>query len=310
VFFAGSDEQKARFVSPFLEGRGAPLAALANTEPGGSANYAAPPPHGTKTKARVDGDSWVIDGEKQWVSSATGWEGKGADVLFVVCRTEAAQDAPAGLSIIAVPQGTAGLEPVRFIDTLGHRAHLCPVFRLEGVRVPIGNLVGPRGGAQAVVASCFSGTAAIVGAMSVGVMRAAFDFALNFCRTDARGGPQPIIEYPTVGYALADAKGAIEACRWLALRASAAMDAEEPCALELNLHAKVFCSETAVRVLTDLMRVVGIDSYDHTLPLAALLQDAMALPLFDGGNNGVRRRQLHAILKADGYDPLGSIGAQ
>jgi nitroalkane oxidase len=308
VFVAGTDEQKARYVSPFLECRGAPLAALANSEPGGSANFAAPAPHGTRTQARLEGGSWVIDGEKQWVSSATGWDGKGADFVFVVCRTPAGQGAPAGLSIIAVPRGTPGVEPVRFLDTLGHRAHLLPVFRLNGVRVPRENLVGPLGGAQAVVAESFSGTAAIVGAMSVGVMRAAFDFALRFCRSDARGGPHPIIDYPTVGYALADAKGAIEACRWLALRASAAMDAQEPCALELNLHAKVYCSETAVRVITDLMRVVGIDSYDHRLPLAGLLQDALVLPLFDGGNNGVRRRQLHAILKAEGYDPHGSIG--
>jgi len=307
IFIAGNDAQRSQYVAPFLEGTGAPLAALANSEPGGSANYAAAPPHGTRTTAHIEGDSWVIEGEKHWVSSATGWDGKGADVLCVVCRTAASGDAPAGLSIIAVPAGTPGFEPVHSFDTLGHRAHVVPHFRLRSVRVPQGSLIGPMGGAQPLVAASFSGTAAAVGAMSVGLMRNAFGFALEFCRTDARGGPHPIVGYPTVGYALADAKGAIESCRWLSLRAAAAMDAQEPCALELALHAKVFCSETAVRVITNLMSVVGIDSYDHRLPLAGLLQDAMALPLFDGGNMGVRRRQLHAILQQPDYDALATV---
>ena len=64
-----------------------------------------------------------------------------------------------------------------------------------------------------------------------------------------------------------------------------------------------------MRVITDLMRVVGVDSYDHQLPLGHLLQDALALPIFDGGNMGVRRRQLHAMLKRPDYDPRLACGA-
>jgi nitroalkane oxidase len=79
-------------------------------------------------------------------------------------------------------------------------------------------------------------------------------------------------------------------------------------AQELAIEAKVHGSETAVRVLTDLMRVVGVESYNHTLPLGRLLQDALALPLFGGGNIGVRRRQLHALLKRPEYDPLMTSG--
>jgi nitroalkane oxidase len=74
------------------------------------------------------------------------------------------------------------------------------------------------------------------------------------------------------------------------------------------LHAKVFGSETAVRVIADLMRVVGIDSYDRNLPLGDLLQDALVLPLFDGGNMGVRRRQLHTLVQGPDYDPLAAAG--
>ena len=97
---------------------------------------------------------------------------------------------------------------------------------------------------------------------------------------------------------------AIEATRYLCWRACHGVDLRSPGADEMAIEAKVYGSETAVRVLTDLMRVVGVESYDHAFPLGRLLQDALALPVFGGGNIGVRRRQLHAILKRPEYDPL------
>jgi nitroalkane oxidase len=138
------------------------------------------------------------------------------------------------------------------------------------------------------------------------LMRAAFDFTLDFARKERRGGIHPIIEHQAVGYALADAKIAIESTRYFCWRACQAVDLQSPGAQELAVGAKIHGSETAVRVLTDLMRVVGIESYDHALPMGRLLQDALALPLFGGGNIGVRRRQLHAILKGAEYDPLAA----
>lgn len=310
IFMAGTDEQRKRYVAPFLETRGAPLASLANSEPGGSANFAAPKPaDGTRTRAVSNGDGWVISGQKQWISSASGWDGSGADLMCVVCRT--AQDGPpdTSISILAVTGPVEGLVVERQADSLGHRAHLTPRFRLENVRVPADAVIGAVGGGKSLVEGSFSGTAALVGVMAVGVMRAAFDVALRFAKCEYRGGPVPIIDHQAVGYALADAKAAIEASRYLSWRACHALDAMEPGALELSLQAKVFASETAVRVISDLMRVVGIDSYDHELPLAGLLQDAHVLPLFDGGNLGVRRRQLHEVLRDPAYDPLTASGA-
>jgi butyryl-CoA dehydrogenase len=108
---------------------------------------------------------------------------------------------------------------------------------------------------------------------------------------------------------LADAKTTIEAARYLSWRACHALDTQSPAAEELAVEAKIFGSEAAVRVITDLMRVVGIDSYDHEAPFAGLLQDALALPIFDGGNMGIRRRQLHTMFKRSDYDPLTASGA-
>ncbi len=302
LFIAGTPEQQQRYIAPFLATSGAPLAALANSEPGGSANFASTTVGGgTRTVAVRAGGDWLITGSKQWVSSATGWDGRGADLLCVVCCTDPDAPPEQRLSVLLVPKPERGLSTEACPETLGHRAHLTPRFHFDQVRVPADHVVGGVGGGKALVEASFSGTAALVGIMAVGVARAAFDFALNFARTETRGGAVPIIDHQAVGYALADAKTSIEAARSLGWRACAAVDAQAPDALELSLHSKIFGSETAVKVITDLMRVVGIDSYDHALPLAGLLQDALALPLFDGGNMGVRRRQLHELLRSANF---------
>jgi len=307
VLIAGTPEQAGRLFAPFTTGGGAPLAAFAFSEPGGSANFAEPAPaEGLRTRARLDGNEWVISGAKKWVSSGTGWAGAGADLLTIVCRTEPEASPENGISIIAVNGPTSGIVLDRAIDSVGHRAHLQPEFRLVDVRAPSDNLLGPRGGGKQIAEACFTGTAPIVGVFATALMRAAFDFSLRFAKTEKRGGATPIISHQAVGYALADAKMAIEAVRSLSFRAARAFDTQAPGALELALHAKVFGSETAVRVISDLMRVVGIDSYDRNLPLGGLLADALVLPLFDGGNMGVRRRQLHTLMQAPDYDPLAA----
>ncbi|AZK97801.1 MULTISPECIES: acyl-CoA dehydrogenase family protein [Streptomyces] len=302
---AGSPEQLKEHFGRFLEPAGAPLAAFAFSEPGGIANYDAPAPaEGVRTTAVLDERTgeWVINGSKRWVSSAGGWDGQGPDLLAVVCRTSTTAAPGEALSVILVPGPVAGLTLDNSLDLLGHRAHQTPTITLRDVRVPRGNVLGVPGAGRAVVAGSFVPTAALVGVFALAKMRAAFDFALGFAKRERRAGAVPIIDHQAVGYALADAKSAMEAVRCLSWRACHALDTGSPAAAELALHAKVFGSETAVRVVTDLMRVVGMESYSHESPLAEILQDALAYPLFDGGNIGVRRRQLHAMLADPEYD--------
>ncbi len=308
VFLAGTPAQQQTLLAPFLSTHGTPLASLANSEPGGSANYAAPlPAAGVRTTARMDGDEWVINGRKKWMNGA-GWDGLGADLLCVVCRSDANAPPAQAISVIAVPKPAQGFELLHLIDTVGNRAHPAPEFALNNVRVPYDNVLGDVGAGRSIVDASFTGTAALVGIMGVALMRAAFDFALAFARTECRGGARPIIEHQAVGYALADAKTTLEAARYLGWKACHAMDVQAPGALEVALHSKIFGSESAVRVITSLMSVVGIDSYDHELPLGGLLQDALVLPLFDGGNMGVRRRQLHELLMRGDYQTLDAAG--
>lgn len=310
ILLGGTPEQCGRLLGPFLKRSGAPLAGFCSSEPGGSANAASPPPgEGVRTSAKLEGGRWVINGRKKWVSSATGWDRKGADVLCVVCRTDSDAPPDKAISIIAVERPTPGIVFERAIDSVGHRAHLTPQFGLENVSAPQQNMLGQRGGGLALTAASFTGTAALVGIFGVALMRAAFEFALHFARTERRGGIHPIIEHQAVGYALADAKIAIEAARYLSWRACHAVDSQSTAADELAIQAKIFGSETAVRVIADLISVVGVESYDHEIPLGRLLQDALALPIFDGGNIGVRRRQLHTILKGPDYAPLLASGA-
>ena len=309
LLIGGTEQQRARLLRPFLKQTGAPLAGFCATEPGGSANAASPSPgEGVRTTATLRGDRWIIEGRKSWVSSATGWDRKGADILTVLCRTDPDAPPERGISIVVVERPASGLVFEHAINSIGHRAHLLPQFNFKGIDVSRENVLGSLGSGLALTAACFTGAAALVGIFAVALMRAAFEFTLAFARTERRGGIHPIVEHQAVGYALADAKTAIEATRWLCWRACQAVDAQSPAAQELAIEAKVHGSETAVRVLTDLMRVVGVESYDHALPLGRLLRDALALPLFGGGNIGVRRRQLHAILKRPEYDPLITIG--
>src|ERR1700756_800187 len=89
ILLGGTPEQCGRLLAPFLKTSGTPLAGFCSSEPGGSANAASPPPgEGVRTTAKREGDNWVINGRKKWVSSATGWNRAGADVLCVVCQTD------------------------------------------------------------------------------------------------------------------------------------------------------------------------------------------------------------------------------
>jgi butyryl-CoA dehydrogenase len=179
----GTEEQRSRLLPPFLKQAGAPLAGFCATEPGGSANVASPPPgEGVRTTARFSANRWIIQGRKSWISSATGWDRKGADLLSVLCRTDPDAPAERGTSIILVECPTPGLVFERAIDSLGHRAHLLPQFALEGVSVPGDNVLGNLGGGLALTAASFIGAAALVGIFAVGVMRMGFDFALGFAR--------------------------------------------------------------------------------------------------------------------------------
>jgi alkylation response protein AidB-like acyl-CoA dehydrogenase len=307
LLFFGTGEQQSRLLTPFLSGDGEPLAGLAFSEPGGTANFRQLGPDvGIQTVARRDGDEWVITGRKKWTPHASGWDGKGADLLTVACRTDLDAPPHESLAVLAVPGRTHGIVVDTALPIIGHQAALVCEISFDAVRVPAGNLLGAPGDGIRILDTVFSATATLVGAFAVGVMRAAFEAALAFATAERRGGPTPVIEHQNVGTILVDMKARLEAARYLTWKACDYFDRTGGAGTEIAVLTKIFSSEAAVQVVYDAMRLVGIESYTDTQPFADLLRDALAYPLFDGGNVGVRRPYLQALFAVPGYDPLAA----
>lgn len=310
VLHHGTEEQKRRFLPDFIDD-GSRLAALAFTEVTGGANYDHPDPSvGVQTFARLEGDEWIINGAKHYTTNGTGWDGKGAHLYSVICRTDPSLPPQQSLAVIMVPGHAPGIEIAGILDTVGHRATISPRIHFNNVRVPASNIVGKPGDGIAMVEDAFAWTAALIGSACVGVMRAAFDVALKFARSDKRSGVVPVIEHQNVGFMLADIKMRIEAARYLTWKACHQLDLTKGRSRELAIITKVHCSELCVQAVYDTLRVVGVDAYTDLYPLAGLMQDALCFPLYDGGNMGVRRRQLHALLRSPSYDPMASAEAR
>lgn len=305
VYQAGTAEQVERFVAPFLADSGAPVAAMAYSEPEGSANFDAEGPgQGVLTSAALDGDEWVINGRKAWASHLCGWDGNGPDVMTIVCRT------PGGVSlIVAEREHLAGkIEVEEYYDLPGLKGCMTTRIRMRDVRVPRGNLLGAEGQGVELTRNAFLPSGASIGVFAVAAMRQAFDIAYRFALTEKRGGPVPIIEYQSVSDILADAKGKIEAVRLLSWRALDAVMSQHSSGPELALHSKIFGSETGVEVIKELIKVVGVTAYDKRFPVIACLMDALSYPIIEGSNVGVRRRQLQKLFLTPGYNALSASG--
>ena len=305
IIHFGTPEQKEKFLRPFTDSEPR-LAAFGFTEVTGGANFdSVDPKVGVQTFAELDGDEWVINGAKHYTTNGSGWDRELPDVITLVCRTDPDKPPQESLAVIVVEKGTPGVEITGIIDTIGHRATISPRLEFTNVRVPAGNLLGQPGDGMEIVKTAFSWTCAPIGAACVGRMRAAFDYAYEFAKTDNRSGPHPVIEYQNAGYMLADLKIRIEAARYLTWKAADHFDKTGGKDRELANIVKVFASETSVQVVYDAMRLVGVDAYTDLTPIAGIMQDVLCFPVYDGGNMGVRRRQLHEMFQNPTYDPLG-----
>ena len=263
------------FLEPFLNtGEGdAPLASLVFSEPGGTANWIEPGAPGLQTTIKREGDEWIIDGEKIWCTNAAGWDNRGADLQAVVCRdttapTQDDEDPKSRILIALVTRADiarnseSAFQVVKQIDTVGHKAFSGAHIRFSSLRVPAKNiLVGPGSEAVEAIMASFDNTGVLVGAMAVGVMRAAFDAALAFAKADNRRGALPLLERQVVADKLGDIKMKVEACRALTWKAGFALRSG-PGAYqerrELALATKIYCSEAAVTAVTDAISLVGV----------------------------------------------------
>ncbi|KAF2197519.1 acyl-CoA dehydrogenase NM domain-like protein [Delitschia confertaspora ATCC 74209] len=321
LIMAGSKEQHDQFLKPFLSGKGEPLAAFVHSEPGGTANWLEEGAEGLGTTAWREGEEWIVNGEKLWTTSSAGWDKLGAELQCVVCRHTPKDQVPPSnpqtaaskiLILLITRADIAANDSSAYTylsepTLLGHKSASSPHTRFTNFRVPAANLLAaPDGTGAKIVELTFGTSAAIVGAMSVGIMRAAFEAALSFAKSDTRGGKVKIIKRQSVADKLMDIKMRVEAARMLTWKAMSGLEREGgswESKLEACLEAKIWCSEQVVPVVTDAMAVVGMKSYAGDQPFSRLLENAACLPLFDGGNLGVRRRQLERIIQSEGYEP-------
>ncbi|CAG8978710.1 hypothetical protein HYALB_00004693 [Hymenoscyphus albidus] len=310
LIIEGSDEQHERFLRPFLSEERASLASLVHSEPGGVANFLEEEEGmGLQTVARKEGDEWVINGEKYiWATNCAGWDEHGADLKSVTCRIQGGP--PSEVAILIVTREDIAKDPesykvLKHTETIGHNATSGPHVKFTNLRVPAVNLLAAPGQGAAVIEKAFTFSAALVGAISVGVMRRTFDLALSFAKKDSRNGKVPIIERQSVADLLIDIKMQCEASRALTWKACVGLKKNENTA-ELAYETKIFCSDSAVKCVVDAMNVVGISSYDADLTWGELLNTAICLPLFDGDNVGVRRRQVERIFTSPDYEPWAS----
>jgi nitroalkane oxidase len=219
--------------------------------------------------------------------------------VLLVTRDIVAQNDPAAYTVLEEP------------ELMGHIATSGPHTKFKSFKVPadIHVLAGPEAGA-ALIEKSFAATAALVGALATSIMRHTFEATMKFAKTDTRGGSVPILNRQSVSNILMDIKMRTDASRlltWKALHCLENGPGDFKARLELCLEAKIFCSENAVKCVTDAMRAVGITSYRADQPFSRWLNDAAVLPLFDGGNVGIRRRQIERIYLDEAYAPWSAI---
>lgn len=208
-----------------------------------------------------------------WTTNSAGWDGKGADLQCVVCRycTDdrlLPSDTPASAVVVllvtreTVAQNDASAYQVLAEPELvGHPAVSGPHTRFANFKVPGENLLAPPEAGAALIESSFGMSAALVGAMGVGIMQTVFEKALHFSKTDTRGGSVPIVQRQSVADLLIDIKMKLDASRLLTYRALDYVQNENvdaKIALEACLQAKIYGSDNAVDCATTAMKIIGV----------------------------------------------------
>ncbi len=263
----GSQAQKERWLKPLA--RGTLLGAFALTEP-----HVGSQADGLRTTARRDGDEYVIDGVKQFITS-----GKNGDVAIVLAVTDKAAGKK-GISAFIVPTATPGYSVARLEDKMGQHSSDTAQILFEGCRVPAENRIGEEGQGLKIALSGLEGGRIGIAAQSVGMARAGFDAALAYSKERVAFG-QPIFEHQAVQFRLGEMATQIEAARQLIHHAASLKDAGRPCLMEAAM-AKLFASEMAERVCSAAIQVHGGYGYVSDFPVERIYRDVRVCQIYEG----------------------------
>ncbi len=263
----GNDEQKNTWLARLASGKAIGCFCLTEPQAGSEA-------HNLRTRAEADGDHWVLNGAKQFVSN-----GQRAQLAIVFAVTDPALGKK-GLSAFLVPTDTPGFNVERREHKMGIRASDTCAISLTDCRIPASSLLGERGKGLAIALSNLEGGRIGIAAQALGIARAAFEAALVYARERVQFG-KPIIEHPSVANLLADMHTRINASRLLVLHAARLRSAALPCLSEAS-QAKLFASEMAEQVCSSAMQIHGGYGYLEDYPVERYYRDARITQIYEG----------------------------
>jgi len=263
----GTAEQKERFLSPYAAGHKLGCFSLTEPEAGSDASN-------QNTLARRHGDSYQLDGRKIFVTN-----GREADAVLVFAQTDRAK-AHRGISAFLVEKGAPGFSVVKTEEKLGIRASDTAELLFEGCRVPLAQRLGEEGQGFRIAMAALDGGRIGIAAQAVGIAVAAYEAALHYARERTSFGVR-IGQHQMVQWMLADMATGIEAARLLTLRAASIKDRGQPCGPEAAM-AKLFASETAMRIATDAVQIHGGYGFIKEYQVERHFRDAKITQIYEG----------------------------
>jgi alkylation response protein AidB-like acyl-CoA dehydrogenase len=264
----GSDEQKQQWLPRCASGEWSPAFCLSEPEAGSD-------PGAMRTTAVRDGDEWVINGTKNWISNATI-----ADFYLVFAVTDRDNKR---FSAFVVEKDREGFSVPKLEHKLGIKGSPTgqPVF--EDVRVPADHLIGEEGRGMAVALSTLERTRLGAAAQAVGIAQGATDYAASYAKERISFG-KPIFDHQAIAFKLADMETKVAAARELLYKACAMADRNEPGLGKYTSMAKLFASDVAMEVTVEAVQVLGGYGYVSEYPVERMMRDAKITQIYEGTN--------------------------
>lgn len=268
IYMFGTEEQKQLFLKPLAEG--SKMGAFGLTEPSAGSDAG-----GTRTTAVLDGDEWIVNGSKIFITN-----GKEAETYIVFARTDKDAKKHHGISAFIIEKGTPGFSFGKKEEKMGIRASLTYELVFENCRIPKANLLGEEGKGFKVAMKTLDGGRIGIAAQALGIAQGALEAAVNYSK-ERKQFDTAIANFQGVQFQLADMATQIEAARLLvykaAYRASNGLSYGDDSAM-----AKLFASETAMRVTTQAVQVHGGYGYTREYPVERMMRDAKITELYEG----------------------------
>src|SRR3954447_5265337 len=279
----GTDEQRERILPRCASGEWSPAFALSEPEAGSD-------PGGMITTARREGDEWVINGTKNWITNLGI-----ADFYVVFAKTDREAGRSRGISAFVVEADRPGFSVGKLEHKLGIKGSPTgqPVF--EDVRVPAANLIGEEGKGMQVALATLDRSRLGVAAQAVGLAQGATDYAAGYAAERRQFG-RSINEFQGIQFKLADMETRTAAARELLYRACAKIDRGEADRGKYSAMAKLFASDTAMAVTTDAVQVLGGYGYVSEYPVERMMRDAKITQIYEGTNE-IQRLVIARTLK-------------